>query len=92
MGYVPESLIEPFLKNNVISIILLALLIGAAIRQFKHQSLNDDQSGLSDALIMTAVPLISTVDWIIARCRSGMNVMNDMLIGILLERLESSER
>ena len=48
--------------------------------------------GLSDALIMTAVPMITTIDWIIARCRSGVNVMNDMLIAILLERLENRKK
>lgn len=46
--------------------------------------------GLSDALILTAIPLISTIDWIIARCRSAVNVMNDLLIAILLERLDKS--
>jgi len=45
--------------------------------------------GLPEALIMTAIPLITTIDWIIARCRSGVNVMNDMLIAILLDRLEN---
>jgi Na+/H+-dicarboxylate symporter len=48
--------------------------------------------GLSDTLILTAVPLITTIDWIIARCRSGVNVMNDMLIAILLERLENRRK
>lgn len=48
--------------------------------------------GLPDALIVTAIPLISTVDWIIARCRSGVNVMNDMLIAILLERMEKRQK
>jgi Na+/H+-dicarboxylate symporter len=48
--------------------------------------------GLSEALIMTAIPLITTIDWIIARCRSGVNVMNDMLIAILLDRLENRQK
>lgn len=68
MGYVPQNLVDPFLKNNVISIILLALLIGAAIRQFKHQSLNDDLSGLAvlEKLINTCyLLLIQMLLWII---------------------------
>ncbi|MGR8978557.1 MAG: dicarboxylate/amino acid:cation symporter [Gammaproteobacteria bacterium] len=68
MGYLPESLVEPFLKNNVISIILLALLVGSAIRQFKHQSLNKDQSGLAmiEKLIGTCyLLLIQMLLWII---------------------------
>jgi Na+/H+-dicarboxylate symporter len=48
--------------------------------------------GLSEALIMTVIPLITTIDWIIARCRSGVNVMNDMLIAILLDRLENRRK
>ncbi|MGR8933137.1 MAG: dicarboxylate/amino acid:cation symporter [Gammaproteobacteria bacterium] len=44
--------------------------------------------GLPETLIITAIPLITTIDWIIARCRSGVNVMNDMLVAILLERWE----
>lgn len=35
------------------------------------------------------LPLIFTVDWIIARCRSGVNVMSDMLVAILLDRFRS---
>jgi len=34
-GYVPESLVEPFLKNNVITVVLLGLLGGAALRRVR---------------------------------------------------------
>ncbi|HRI37315.1 MAG TPA: hypothetical protein PLO50_02040 [Nitrospira sp.] len=34
---------------------------------------------------MAATLLIMTVDWIIARARSGVNVMSDMLVAILLD-------
>jgi Na+/H+-dicarboxylate symporter len=44
--------------------------------------------GLSETLIVTIIPLIATIDWIIARCRSVVNVMSDMLVAILLERFE----
>ncbi|MGZ8383462.1 MAG: dicarboxylate/amino acid:cation symporter, partial [Nitrospira sp.] len=43
-------------------------------------------AGLSDHVIVAAIPLIMTVDWIIARARSGVNVMSDMLVAILLDR------
>jgi DAACS family dicarboxylate/amino acid:cation (Na+ or H+) symporter len=36
-GYVPESLVDPFTKNNVITVVLLALLAGAALRHVKRQ-------------------------------------------------------
>ncbi|HSH37648.1 MAG TPA: dicarboxylate/amino acid:cation symporter [Chthoniobacterales bacterium] len=43
-------------------------------------------AGLPDELIAVAIPLILPVDWIIARARSGVNVMSDMLVAILLDR------
>ena len=42
-------------------------------------------AGLPDSVIAAAIPLIMTVDWIIARARSGVNVMSDMLVAILLD-------
>ena len=43
-------------------------------------------AGLPAELIVIAIPLILPVDWIIARVRSGVNVMSDMLVAILLDR------
>ena len=45
-------------------------------------------AGLPNAVIAAAIPLIMTVDWILARVRSGVNVMSDMLVAILLHELE----
>ncbi len=42
-------------------------------------------AGLPDQVIVAAIPLVMTVDWIIARARSGVNVMSDMLVAILLD-------
>ena len=42
-------------------------------------------AGLPDTVIAAAIPLIMTVDWIIARALSGVNVMSDMLVAILLD-------
>jgi Na+/H+-dicarboxylate symporter len=42
-------------------------------------------AGLPDEVILAAIPLIMTVDWIIARARSAVNVMSDMLVAILLD-------
>lgn len=42
-------------------------------------------AGLPEPVILAAIPLIMTVDWIIARARSGVNVMSDMLVAILLD-------
>lgn len=53
-------------------LIVLPLVLGAA--------------GLPEGMIAAAIPLIVPVDWIIARVRSGVNVMSDMLVAILLDR------
>jgi Na+/H+-dicarboxylate symporter len=43
-------------------------------------------AGLPDEMIALALPLLLPVDWIIARARSGVNVMSDMLVAVLLDR------
>ena len=55
-------------------LIVLPLVLGAA--------------GLPEAAVAAAIPLIVPVDWIIARVRSGVNVLSDMLVAILLDRFE----
>ncbi|MDF0644314.1 MAG: dicarboxylate/amino acid:cation symporter [Nitrospira sp.] len=49
-------------------------------------------AGLPDQIITAAIPLIMTVDWILARVRSGVNVMSDMLVAILLDAAEQRRR
>lgn len=58
-------------------LVVLPLVLGAA--------------GLPASLIAVALPLILPVDWILARCRSGVNVMSDMLVAILLDRSASAD-
>ena len=48
-------------------------------------------AGLPNAVIAAAIPLIMSVDWILARVRSGVNVMSDMLVAILLDELENKD-
>ena len=45
-------------------------------------------AGLPDAVVAAAIPLIIPVDWLLGRFRSGVNVMSDMLVAILLDRWE----
>jgi Na+/H+-dicarboxylate symporter len=52
-------------------LIVLPLVLGAA--------------GLPEMVVAAAIPLIAPVDWIIARLRSGVNVLSDMLVAILLD-------
>lgn len=42
-------------------------------------------AGLPPHVIGAAIPLIMTVDWLIARARSAVNVLSDMLVAILLD-------
>jgi Na+/H+-dicarboxylate symporter len=74
-------------------IIAAAIMVGIGISGIPEAGLIAlplvlSTAGLPEALVIAAVPLITTIDWIIARFRSGVNVMNDMLIAILLDRLE----
>jgi Na+/H+-dicarboxylate symporter len=48
-------------------------------------------AGLPNSVIAAAIPLIMSVDWILARVRSGVNVMSDMLVAILLDELENKD-
>src|SRR6185503_3067291 len=36
-GYVPESVVEPLVKNSLVSLVLLAILFGAALRRLKDR-------------------------------------------------------
>lgn len=67
-GYIPENLIDPFIKNNVISVILLALLSGGAIRYLKHHSYVGDNTGihLLEKLINACYHvLLQMLSWVI---------------------------
>ncbi|GDX81898.1 ethanolamine utilization protein EutD [Deltaproteobacteria bacterium] len=55
-------------------LIILPLVLGAA--------------GIPEATIAVAIPLIVPVDWILARVRSGVNVLADMVVAIVLDRFE----
>jgi Na+/H+-dicarboxylate symporter len=79
-----------------ITIVLASIMAGAGIAGIPEAGLIVlplvlTAAGLSDTLIATAIPLIVPVDWIIARARSAVNVMSDMLVAILLDRGESAE-
>ncbi|HUS37656.1 MAG TPA: dicarboxylate/amino acid:cation symporter [Verrucomicrobiae bacterium] len=57
-------------------LIVLPLVLGAA--------------GLPDWIVAAAIPLILPVDWLVARARSGVNVMSDILVALLLDGNERS--
>jgi Na+/H+-dicarboxylate symporter len=67
-GYIPENMLEPFLKNNVISVILLSLFFGSALRYVKNRALNADKEGvvLLEKLITACYQLIlQMLNWVI---------------------------
>jgi DAACS family dicarboxylate/amino acid:cation (Na+ or H+) symporter len=43
-------------------------------------------AGIPEPVVVAVLPLVLTVDWVLARCRSAINVMSDMLVAILLDR------
>ncbi len=49
-GYIPQNIVEPFLQNNIIAIVLLALLFGIALRQIQIESALDLSAPLKIAL------------------------------------------
>ncbi len=73
-GYVPESLVDPFTENNVISVVLLAVLGGAALRRVKDRQLKEADEGGPEPSIRTVERFIEAVyailvqilEWIVA--------------------------
>ncbi len=59
-------------------LVILPLVLGAA--------------GLPEASIAAAIPLVVPVDWIIARVRSGVNVLADVGVAIVLDRFEPEDQ
>jgi Na+/H+-dicarboxylate symporter len=75
---------------NQVLIVVASIIAGAGVAGIPEAGLIVlplvlSAAGLPDHVIIAAIPLIMTVDWIIARARSGVNVMSDMLVAILLD-------
>ncbi|MCX5723392.1 MAG: dicarboxylate/amino acid:cation symporter [Nitrospirae bacterium] len=75
---------------NQILIVVASIIAGAGVAGIPEAGLIVlplvlSAAGLPAHVIVAAIPLIMTVDWIIARARSGVNVMSDMLVAILLD-------
>ena len=76
-----------------IIIVLAALMAGAGIAGIPEAGLIVlplvlSAAGLPEAVVAAAIPLIAPIDWIIARLRSAVNVLSDMLVAILLDAWE----
>lgn len=71
-------------------IVFSALMAGAGIAGIPEAGLIVlplvlSAAGLPELVVAAAIPLIAPVDWIIARVRSGVNVLSDMLVAILVD-------
>jgi Na+/H+-dicarboxylate symporter len=100
-GYVPESLTEPFLKNNVITVVLLSILIGAALRRVKHHQQAVSQNSIVvieqgvEAVYQVLIQMLEWVIWAIPFAvfglvaqvvgRTGLEVFD--LLGVFLATL-----
>ncbi len=77
--------------SSQVMIVVASIIAGAGVAGIPEAGLIVlplvlSAAGLPDRVIVASLPLIMTVDWIIARARSGVNVMSDMLVAILLDR------
>ena len=68
VGYIPTSLIRPFVENAIISIVLLAVLGGAALRRVKDEQIREGLSGyraIEDVIAAVYRGLEVALGWII---------------------------
>jgi Na+/H+-dicarboxylate symporter len=76
--------------GNQLLIVLASIMAGVGVAGIPEAGLIVlplvlSAAGLPNHVIAAAIPVIITVDWILARARSGVNVMSDMLVAILLD-------
>ena len=74
-----------------LTIVLAALMAGVGIAGIPEAGLIVlplvlGAAGLPEPVVAALLPIVFAVDWILARCRSAVNVMADMLVAILLDR------
>lgn len=73
-----------------ITVVLASIMAGAGIAGIPEAGLIVlplvlGAAGLSPEMVAVALPLLLPVDWIIARARSGVNVLSDMTVACLLD-------
>ena len=68
-GYLPKNIVQPFLENSVITIVVLAVLTGAALRAVKTEQERAGDSGflVFESLVTTIFRTIEVMlGWVIA--------------------------
>lgn len=66
-SYVPESMVEPFLKNAIIPVVLLTLLFGAALRKLKEEPAETriDLQSIESLVHGALKALVLVLDWVV---------------------------
>ena len=64
-SYVPESLVEPFLENSIIPVVLLGLILGAAIRRLKESREGPDLKAVESFIHASFQILVQVLAWIV---------------------------
>ncbi len=67
--YTPKNVVDPFRRNSVITVVLLAVLMGAALRKLKDRDSPDLSQGLSTiegAIRAIFQVFVQMLEWIIA--------------------------
>jgi DAACS family dicarboxylate/amino acid:cation (Na+ or H+) symporter len=65
-GYVPVSLVDPFSKNSVVSVVLLSLFVGAALRRARRGREDDPGLGAVERFVAGAYEvLVVMLGWIV---------------------------
>lgn len=63
---IPESLVEPFSRNHVIGVVLLAVLFGAALRSVQHgEETNAGFAILRDVVRTLFVVMVRILEWVL---------------------------
>ena len=67
-GFIPESLLDPLVKNHVIGVVLIGLLIGLAFRRVKDRQMAEGESGyeaVEGFVAATYQALVQALSWIV---------------------------
>jgi len=72
------------------TIVLAALLAGVGVAGLPEAGLMVlplvlASAGLPETTVAAAIPLLMSIDWVLARVRSGVNVMSDMVVALMLD-------
>ncbi len=64
-SYVPESLVDPFLKNSIIPVVLIALILGAAMRRVKDSDEAPEMKSIESFIGAGFQILVQVLAWVV---------------------------